>query len=273
MIELIKEIPLNILSVALGSLIALGGVVITNRNHSKRLEIQLSHDREVKTLERKTSMRKEVYLTAVEELVKANGFLGSLTQVDLVSTNIAAGLKGFFIASAKLSLVAEDETNNALNEVLKFYHVLIFKLMKETMPIGYLKTDINIINAHYEESQSEIKRVLAEMVQINESGNNDPVKFSALQETFEFQQKQSREMSNERDGYWNELNNLNAKFAKILANEMKELVRIQVPLSIAIRKELDIKTNHEIYEKNAKENADRIVEQLDDLIAYLNEKA
>lgn len=273
MIELIKEIPLNILSVALGSLIALGGVIISNRNHNERLEIQLLHDSEVKTLERKTAMRKEVYLIAVEELVKANSFLGSLAQVDLVNTNIAASLQGFFIASAKLSLVAEDDTNSALNEVLNFYHVLFFKLMKEIMPIGDLKAYINIINVHYEESQVEIKRVLAEMVQINESGNNDPVKFSALQETFEYQQKQSRDILNERDSCWNKLNILNAKFAKNLANDMKELVRMQVPLSIAIRKELDIKTNHEVYEKNAKENAERIVEQLDDLISYINEKA
>ena len=80
MLEVLNSIPINIWSVAVGSavgsIIAFGGVLISNRSHTKRLRIQLEHDSELKAIERKAAMRREVYLNAVEELVRANVYLG-----------------------------------------------------------------------------------------------------------------------------------------------------------------------------------------------------
>ena len=174
MIESLKGIPLTIWSVALGSLIAFLGVLISNRNNRKKLEIQLKHDAEIKTIERKASMRREVYLNTAEELVKANNYLGSLAQLDLTKTNIAEGLQGFFTSATKLGLVAEQETGNASNDLVLAYSALFFRLLVKVSPINNLRTDIDIINYHYEESQMEINRISAAMKSQNESGTGPP---------------------------------------------------------------------------------------------------
>jgi hypothetical protein len=122
--------------VVLGSTIALSGVLISNRSHAKRLKIQLKHDFELKAIERKAVMRRDVYLKAAEELVRANSYLGSLSQIDLTKTNIGDGLQNFFASSAKLGLVAEEETGKALNELVIAYSGLFFKLMVNVMPIS-----------------------------------------------------------------------------------------------------------------------------------------
>ena len=126
MLELLKNIPISIWSVALGSLIAFVGVLLSNLSQAKRLKIQLDHDSELRAIERKAAIRRDVYLNAAEELVKANSYLGSLTQIDFTKTNIGDGLQNFLASAAKLGLVAEEETGKAVSELVIAYNGLFF---------------------------------------------------------------------------------------------------------------------------------------------------
>lgn len=273
MIEFLRDIPTAIWSVTLGSFITFLGVLISNSNNRKRLEIQLDHDAGLKKIERKASIRREVYLSATEELVKANNYLGSLAQIDPTKTNIADGLQGFFISAAKLGLVAEQETGKALNDLMLSYSDLLFKLLAKTAPINDLKIGINIINLHYEESQTQIKRLLAAMTSQNESGTPDKVIFEALSKSFEFHSNRSKELSTERDQHWEKLNELTIKFAMEVAQEMKTIALLQLPVMVGIRKELDIETDIEIYKQQALISAEKVSKQLDGFISNMEDQA
>ena len=273
MLEIIRSIPINIWSVVLGSIIAFGGVLLSNRNQSKRLAIQLKHDSELRAIERKAVMRREVYLNAAEELVRANSYLGSLSQVDLTKTNIGDGLESFFASSAKLGLVAEEETGKALNELVLAYSGLLFKLMIKIMPISEQRNQINIINEHYDEAQTEIKRTLAEMNRQNESGTPDERVFNMLDSSFQFQQKRAKELADERNICWEKVNEYTQKFVLMLMDEMKEIAVLQAPVMVGIRKELDIDTNIENYIKLINKSTERVKEQTDDFFALLDNKA
>lgn len=273
MLELLNSIPINIWSVVLGSIIAFGGILISNRSQSKRLAIQLSHDSELKVIERKADMRRDVYLNAAEELVRASSYLGSLAQIDLTKTNIGDGLQGFFASAAKLGLVAEEETGKALNELVIAYSGLLFKLMINVMPISDQKNNINMLNEHYDEAQTEIKRILAEMSRHNESGVPDERVFNMLDSSFKFQQERAKELTDERGECWGKVNEYTKKFALLVMDEMKEIALLQVPVMVGIRKELDIDTNMESYKDMVNSNAERVREQLDNLFASLDGKA
>ncbi len=67
MLGLLPKIPINIWSVVLGSMIAFGGILISNWSNSKRLKLQLNHESELKAIDRKVAMRRDVYLNAAEE--------------------------------------------------------------------------------------------------------------------------------------------------------------------------------------------------------------
>ena len=273
MLELLKSIPINIWSVVLGSIIAFGGILISNWSHTKRLKIQLKHDSEFKAIERKAVMRREVYLNAAEELVRANSYLGSLSQIDLTKTNIGDGLQSFFASSAKLGLVAEEETGKALNKLAIAYSGLLFKLMINVIPISEQKTQINIINGHYDEAQTEVKRILAEMKRQNESGAPDERAFNMLNSSFQFQQKRSKELADERNECWKKANEYTKKFALLLMDEMKVIAVLQAPVMIGIRKELDIDTNIENYKELINSSTEQVREQLDNFLASLDGKA
>jgi len=273
LIEALKNIPANVWSVLLGSLIAYLGVLISNWHNNKRLLIQLKHDAELRSIERKALMRREVYLSAAEELVKANSFLGSLAQMDLAKTNIGAELQGLFTSAAKLGLIAEEETGSALNELMLAYSSLLFRLLIKVSPISDSKNSISTISYHYEESQLEIKRILAAMTNQNESGAPNTIVFDSLSSLFDFQSKASKELTEERDELWKNVTDLTSDFAVVMANEMKSIALLQVPVMVGIRKELELETDIETYKQQVVSNTDKLSKLLDDFIAEIKKQA
>lgn len=269
MLEILKSLPITIWSVAVGSLIAFGGVLISNRSHIKRLKIQLEHDSKLKAIERKAAMRREVYLNAAEELVRASSYLGSLAQLDLTKTNFGDGLQNLFASCAKLGLVAEEETYKAISELVIAYSDVLFKSIINVIPISEQRNQITLINEHYDETQVEIKRLLAEMNRQNESGALDKHVFNTLDTSFKFQQKRAKDLADERNECWNKVNEHTKKFALQLMDKMKVIADLQAPVMIDIRKELDVDTNIESYKELINNNTERIKKQLDNFLASL----
>jgi hypothetical protein len=247
--------------------------LISNWSNSKRLKVLLKHESELKAIERKADMRREVYLNAAEELVRANNYLSSLSQVDLTKTNIGDGLQSFFVSSVNLRLVAEEETGKALNELIIAYGNLLFKLMIKPIPIIEQKNEIYIINGHYAEAQTEIKRILTAMNRQNESGAPDERIFTMLDSSFQFKQKRLKELADERNKCWEKANEYTREFIPLLMNEMKMRAILQAPVIVGIRKELDIDTNIESYKEMINSSYKRVREQLDNFLASIDDKA
>ena len=65
-VDFLTSIPGTVWSGFIGALIALSGVLISNRNNTERLRIQLEHDAAEKQRERITALRRDVYLCAME---------------------------------------------------------------------------------------------------------------------------------------------------------------------------------------------------------------
>ncbi|MCP3899690.1 MAG: PCRF domain-containing protein [Desulfobacteraceae bacterium] len=273
MIELIKSIPSTIWAVIFGSVITLFGVLVSNINNNKRHATQLRHDSLEKTKDRKSAIRHQVYLLATEELVKANHYLGSLSQVDITKTNIAAPLEGFFVAASKLSMIADQETGHAVDKLISIYGKLIFRLMAKIMPMQDTKTDIQIIDENYNNTKLEIERILSEMKRYNESLEFDIRKFSVLEQSFDFQQKAAKKLTKERGQLSDKLDNLNLEYTKSLMNEMKEAYELQIPVLVGIRKELELKTDEEEYRKNLVQQRKEITEQMEEFLNSLESKA
>ena len=265
MSEFLLNIPKVMFSVALGSLISFVGVMISNKSNNDRLKVQLLHDEKEKELERKASLRKEVYLSTVEELTKANAYLGGLPQADIMNTNISIGIQGFLQSAAKLELVAEDDTGEALNNLVKSYMKLFMNLIARVLPIQTLYSDIEFNDTLHEEAQVEIKRVLAEMVRLRESGEPDDKVFSALQVSFEYAQTEAKGLTKETAIYRNDVVHHIKGFNSLLMDELAEIQLLQVPVLVCIRKELGIATDAEKYQKRVVQNAKEAKEMIETL--------
>src|SRR3546814_4540420 len=126
-------------------------------------------------------------------------YFGSVTNMHPVKENLGDGLKDILSTSAKVQLVSEPETTQLLGELTTRYGEIFLTLISKVQAVHSLKIDIDIANDFYEQSQAEVSRTLSEIRQINESGRPDPVRYAALERSFENAQESAKKYAEERD--------------------------------------------------------------------------
>ena len=270
LLDWLKSIPDVIWSGVIASILTLSGVLISNASSTKRLRAQLAHDASEKFKDRKASLRREVYLKAAEELVKANMYLASLPSVDISTTNVGSSLQDFFVAASKLALVSDAETTYQVNELIGSYGGLVLQLTSRVMPIQTLKSDIAIRTDHYNGAQAEISRLLASMKHFNESVQTDARVFDVLQKSFTFQQEHSATLVSERAALWKKMISAQIEFSRYLLSELGPITNQQIRVMIEIRKELGLDGELEAFVKQMEKQRDRMSVQTEKLFQELS---
>lgn len=242
-VDLLLKIPAVVWSGIVASALTLSGVLLINWSNTNRLRLQLRHDSDEKAKQRKADMRKDVYLLAAEQIVKANMHFATLPQLNLSEINAADGLQGFFAAAAKLQIIAETKTALMVSELVGLYAELLFKMLAKARPIQGLETSARIAGEHYDRASSEISRILSSMTQYNESATLDEPRFIALNRSFEAQQELADKYSNERNGFLSRKNSLHLSFTQELLLEMKKIAKESMLTMIEIRKELEVSSD------------------------------
>lgn len=268
-INIIKEI-----SAILGPFI---GAIIGYIVAAKTLEKQFFHDSIEKDKERKLITKKEIYLQAVDNLSKANSYLGSIININLQNTNLYDGFKDFFMSVSKINLISTEETIKAITELSTKYQTLILRLMPKLFSLNKIKIDIDIQNNFYNESQKEIKRVIMLMRENSESVNISPERFNRLNETYKFERGQSDTFNGNRKDLNKQYLQEQITFIRKLMGEMKEISPLINSTFYNLRKELEIDTDmkylnpiFEAQEKTINSELEKFIDYLSNLIEELD---
>lgn len=257
-LSLISSIPNVVWSGMLASFITLAGVMLSNWDSRRRLMRQLDHDAAEKRKDRNAGLRRDVYLRAAEEFVRASHRLGSLSQVDPVKTNMADNFQDLFVVAAKLQLISSAATSRLVGELSVTYGEILLNIMHEIQPVHDIQTDITVATDAYERSSAEAKRVLSALTSFNESARTESEIFDALQRSFDFNQTQAEKYSVERLSLMDKRSELHLEFSKGLMVTMKRIAEVQAPVMIAIRRELDLDGNIEEFQAQTMENLARM---------------
>lgn len=268
-VDLLLKIPAVVWSGIVASAITLSGVLLINWSNTNRLKLQLGHDAAEKAKQRKADIRKEVYLLAAEQIVKANMHLATLPQLNLSETNASDGLQGFFAAAAKLQIIAETKTALMVSELVGFYAELLFKMLAKARPIHDLETSARIAGEHYDRASSEISRILSSMAQYNESAKLDEPAFIALNHSFEAQQKLADKYSKERNDFLSRKNSLHLAFTQELLLEMKKVSKESMLTMIEIRKELEVSSDINEFMRQLERQHQKITTQMNAFLEKL----
>ena len=197
--------------------------------------------------------------------------MASLPQIDVTKVNAGDGLQGFFAATARLQLVAEPATALLVNQLSALYGELVLKLMAKLAPVQKAKIDICSSDDLYSKAQAEVTRILSEMTKQNESGQRNA--FRALNSNFEFQQDQARKHASARSEAWDRFNKSNIQFSRNLFSELRAIGSQQIPVLIAIRRDLGLSGEIEVMEAQMHLQWERMEKQLDALVAALGERS
>jgi hypothetical protein len=257
-------------SALVASGITLLGVLIVTLSNNLMLRAQLKHASREKDKERAATLRRDVFLPAAEELTKAMNFLSSLPKADLRKLNPVKGVQGFFAASAKLHLVADENTAAPVAEFSAAFGQLFMRVISQLMPLQKLQIDIEILDGLYERFQADDNRVLSERGRMVEAGDQDQSLFERLGRVFESHQEMASNYAGQRNEKWSDYNELLKQLSLFLIREMKPVAQLQIPLLVALRKDLGFETNADFYRKQLERQHQAMMTELDKIYKILD---
>lgn len=263
LIDAFHSIPDVIWSGVIASILTLGGVFLSNNSNTKRLLLQLKHDSEQKEKERTAKLRQDTYLSAAEETTKAIHYLTQLPILDLGKGNIDTGLQNFNVAMAKLQLVAEPSTALLVNQYTMDVTIFYLEILAILPPFKKNRTETKDLEEVCESTKIERNRILAEMTKYNETTQKNPDAFSMLSSGFDFNSEQIAKFNSRRNVLAEEFSKLYIDFLRKFIPEMRRLGELQIPVLLAIRKDLDLTGDIDIYSAQLQSNAERVIRQLE----------
>lgn len=240
LISYLKDIPNVVWSGIVASCITLFGVMLSNGSNTKRLKLQLDHDAREKSKDKINNLRKEVYLKAIEDIEATNIHISTLANRDLTNSNMNAEIQAIGASIAKLKLVAEPETARLAGELSAALGALFLKLLPRLIPLMEAKSEIEINDSAYISSSAEASRIMREMHKFNEEGRQDANIFQTLQKSHEFFCDQAQQYADARAIAYDVRNAKMHEFNAMLIPDMKEISKLQLKLTVAIRKDLGI---------------------------------
>jgi hypothetical protein len=262
----------GVLGAIFGASIGFLATIIANFGNDKRLKIQLEHDAREKNIDRMNSLRREVYMTAITEMIKVSHYFGDLTNGKILKKNISSDIQGFYIAAAKLSLVASGSTQKAVNALGVEYSKLIFVLMQRLSPIREVYLDVELNKKYFNSMMADVKRVAGEITRFNETARSEPEIFSGLQKSFEFFMSQAEAYEQQRGVAAERFSALQEEFGRLLVQDMKEMSKLQVEVLISVRQDLGVSTDEAEMRKKAEQNLADISTAVDDALNNLSQK-
>lgn len=238
------------------------GVKESNREATKRLQNQLSHDadqqeknrehssrkaqldRQHESLEaqkeRLTTLRREVYLVAVPELIRAQGFLARLPHLDLSDHSQLSPLEGLASAVGKVAVVGTQPTALKARKLLSVYGEIFFVGLKHLQSITPLKDKARLYQNLYDKSQAEIQRIIEQITHLNEASLSTAETTEALSRSFDAQQKNAASSSEDLRRTNNEVNQFGLSYYKEFLQRLTKATQEIDELLCLLRSELGL---------------------------------
>lgn len=168
----------------IAAVISLIGVTAANRSSLDRLDrqhkydaaaaaAQRSHDAQQKEEDRKAAIRREVYITAVEEAHAVLAVIGGIPERPLseIATD-AEGLQLFLKANAKVWLVAESDAALLSRELTSLMSELYMKTLPAAYPLRSAMEPVRSLEREAIHAESEIRRLGTRMAEVKERSGN-----------------------------------------------------------------------------------------------------
>ncbi|MDH6169784.1 hypothetical protein M2282_004953 [Variovorax boronicumulans] len=270
---ILRKVPDVFWAALIAAALALWGVKVANRDNARHFMRQLRHDKDEKAAQRLADLRRDVYLHAIDQFVHASSYLSSLPIADLNKSDAAQPLQGFFAAAAKLQMVSEAKTSALVSDLIGTFSALHFKLIGAAQPIQQVLSEIDFYTTLCEGAVAEQKRALSAIDQFVPSGNaeSDEARRRALDLALDTQTKFLRDHSEMRQALHVERHALHGEFVKSLMLGLQAINTKMQPIMVAIRRELNIDNQIDVYADAVSEQQDRVAGAVAELMAQLDD--
>lgn len=249
----------TVVGAVIGSCITLLSVWITNHYQSK-----------FRKEDREQSLKSEIYMTAAEQLMSMKLMLMKLPNLSQEEMEKAAA-QG--VATAKLTVVANNETVQAVTELSAAIAQQLLSLLPEKLPLDNLKTDIQILSSQLDGSFQKQNQMLNEMTAYNLRGNKDPRMWQRLQENFDHHSAQIKKIGEERDNKYTELNQIMKQlFVKCIKASIS-LSELEIKAISCVRNELNMPFDETKYRATIEANNSKMEDEFNKFLERVSDAA
>jgi hypothetical protein len=243
----LSKVPDTIWAAIIASLLTIGGVVLTNLNSRKQQKEALVHDSNQRDREREMSLRKEVYMPAIEAISAFHGLFSRLPDLNLAEREYTSAVQSNSGAIGKIHVIASNETVQSVMRVQQVMTMAFLRSFPIRASLISRKAEIDEFTGLIEQSIQEEVRIIELMKQYNIDGNTDDQRWKMLNENVDFEMKRHSNYEKRKQELLAEQNPALLAFAKDCFDETLKIAELIPHAILAIRKELSLPLDENIY--------------------------
>ncbi|MGH7844507.1 MAG: hypothetical protein ACREQW_04960 [Candidatus Binatia bacterium] len=251
---------------------AIVSVYLTNRRHEQRLARQLKAEHEERKVEREMALRKQIFLDATEALVAGLSGLNKHADLGLTREQLYEGFADKRAAIAKVHLIGCADTVKA---VLAFQNELTLATSRLTLQREVLLKMQNRLKGLEEQIHQSIA-VRSKWVEIAEdlakTANTDDERWKFINTRFEDEQKKIDGAFAQHDAIGEKFQADWLNFSAACIQESTHVSRFLIPAVAAVRSELGLPLDMELYRKSFEENLETQQQVIRDFLARANDE-
>lgn len=235
-------------------------------------EIRNNYQLKFAAIEREKNTKKEVYLEAVESIVRSQNMITNFCNLNMLEQQITSCLSNDAGKIARVQIVGEPETVKAVTSFMAAVGTATLNLMLERSELMQRKNDIQIIENLRTRTEQEIDRYIALMKNLNLEGNSDPRLWETINNIVAYEQKQVTKYNSELDQLWLFQNSEHMKFSQHCMDTFFEVSSLLPNAVLAVRRELDLDIAPEDYISIFNENLEKGKEVFETFISKIASK-
>ena len=243
LVAFMEAVPATVWGFLVGSLVTVIGVALTNASNTKRLRLQHAHERELDARARDLSMRRDVYLAALEAMATGMTTVGSFGELEIPFQDLMRQYMGKAGAMGKITIVGREETIRAVADFEQALTGAFMRLSGQRNAVDQLFKRTRALEAKLETTTQEQER-LATLLECSSEDDGDGAR---LRRSLEHEQRREAELRTE-------LHTAEAAFhpgmMDLIRTSMQEVAALDtmiVPVVSSVRKELGLPFDDAFY--------------------------
>ncbi len=220
-------------------------------------EVRSNHQLKFAAVEREKNIKKEVYLEAVEAIVRSQNMISNFCNLNMSEQEITSCLSTDAGKIAKVQIVGNPETVKAVSSFMAAVATATLNLMLERSELMLRKNNIQNIEALRGRSQQEVDRYIALMKNLNLEGNSDPRLWETINTSVTYEQNQVTKYNSELDQLWLVQNTEHMNFSTDCMDTFFIVSGLLPNTILSVRSELDLEIAPEDYLAIFNENLDK----------------
>jgi hypothetical protein len=230
-------------------------------------ELKSDHQLKHASIEREKSIKKEVYLRAVEAVTRSQNMITSFSNLNIANEDIIVNMVEDSGIMAKIQIVGSKETVKATTEFMAAIGSKTLELMLERTTLLDRKSTIEVIETLKEKAGQEIDRYVEVMKSLNLQGNQEQAVWTTIDTQVKFEQGQVTQYAKEISELWGEQNPEHLAYSQKCFDTFIEVSTLLPPVILSVRNELDLNIEPEDYLNIFNSNLKNAKQVFDDFLS------